>query len=687
MNPTIKISLFNDLERAIEARNKTAERLEKITDTFIQTETIGQKISGKLGLEQEIERLKNTSDSLRKGVFRLLVLGDMKRGKSTFLNALLGENLLPSDVSPCTALLTVIKYGAEQKVTVHYNDDKAPEVISFQEFKQRYTINPQEAKTIAESQLRAFPDVSHAVVEHPLPLLGKGIEFVDSPGLNDTEARNQLSLGYIYNCHAILFVLSASQPCTLEERRYLDNYLKDRGLNIFFLVNGWDRVREGLLVPEDEDELAAAEEKLRQVFCTNLASYCLQDGRDIYKQRVFEISALKALRSRIKNSEADLQGTGFPEFLTALNYFLTQERAAAELEKAKATARQACQRFQEAVERRIPLLGETVEELKEKIAAVNSDFEKLSEISQDFQEEILKVRDEKAKEIADSFKNHILSLSENFEADFLKHQPDLEFSQFFDKDNRGMFYASFKRAFEKYLNDRLAAWEFTARQEMAASFTQLSEKAAKYRLEYESVVETINKKLLGYRFYAIGHTYKNDKAYTWADGVMDVFSMIPDSLNRGINSFNYFWKSVISLVVGSLILQFMGIIFAGITIPVLGVIVGGIAAVTLQADFVRRQFMDATKKEFTKYLPQIAESQWSPIYQSIQDCFDTYAKQVDERVKADISARKSELDNLLKQKESQEIDIKAEAQRLKNVEAEILAQLQEIVGCVSGGNF
>ena len=88
-----------------------------------------------------------------------------------------------------------------------------------------------------EAKKEAFPGVDYAVVEYPLALLEKGIEIVDSPGLNDTEARNELSLGYINNCHAILFVMRASQPCTLGERRYLENYIKGRGLTVFFLIN------------------------------------------------------------------------------------------------------------------------------------------------------------------------------------------------------------------------------------------------------------------------------------------------------------------------------------------------------------------------------------------------------------------------------------------------------------------
>jgi hypothetical protein len=100
--------------------------------------------------------------------------------------------------------------------------------------------------------------------------------------------------------------LSASQPCTLEERRYLQNYLKDKGLNIFFLINGWDRIRDGLINPEDEEAVEAAENNIRQVFRTSLTEYCQRDGKDIYQQRVFEISALKALRTRIKDHDAHL---------------------------------------------------------------------------------------------------------------------------------------------------------------------------------------------------------------------------------------------------------------------------------------------------------------------------------------------------------------------------------------------
>src|ERR671932_1127841 len=301
-------SFINEFNRVTQARYELSNCLAKIAETIGQAETEGTQTSGGLGLEADIEDLTIASKNLRSGVFRLLVLGDMKRGKSTFLNALIGENLLPSDVNPCTALLTVLRYGPQKKVLVYFNDGRSPEQLDFQEFKHTHNIDPAEAKQLEQEKKQAFPGVEYAVVEYPLPLLEKGVEIVDSPGLNDTESRNELSLGYINNCHAILFVLRASQPCTLGERRYLENYIKGRGLSVFFLINAWDEVREGLIDPDDPEELQEAEGKLRRVFKANLAEYCQVDGHDIYDERVFEISAIKALRKRIKNSSASLEG-------------------------------------------------------------------------------------------------------------------------------------------------------------------------------------------------------------------------------------------------------------------------------------------------------------------------------------------------------------------------------------------
>jgi ribosome biogenesis GTPase A len=124
-------SFINDLDKVAKARQEFSGYLNVMAEALTQSEQEGETASGKLGLESIVDDLELVSQNLGDGVFRLLVLGDMKRGKSTFLNALIGENVLPTDVNPCTAVLTVLSYGQEKQVTVHFKDDRQPESMDF----------------------------------------------------------------------------------------------------------------------------------------------------------------------------------------------------------------------------------------------------------------------------------------------------------------------------------------------------------------------------------------------------------------------------------------------------------------------------------------------------------------------------------------------------------------------------
>ena len=89
----------------------------------------------------------------------------------------------------------------------------------------------------------------------------------------------------------------------------------------------------------------------------------------------------------------------------------------------------------------------------------------------------------------------MLKLEDTFEQDFLNSQPDLKFLDFLDKTKRAMFYTSFKRAFERYMNDRLAAWEFIAKQKLGTAISELNEKSKEYQVAYAEVVDAMNEKI------------------------------------------------------------------------------------------------------------------------------------------------------------------------------------------------
>ncbi|NEQ83779.1 MAG: dynamin, partial [Moorea sp. SIO2I5] len=97
-----------------------------------------------------------------------------------------------------------------------------------------------------------------------------------------------------------------------------------------------------------------------------------------------------------------------------------------------------------------------------------------------------------------------------------------------------------------------------------------------------------------------------------------------------------------------------------------------------QADQARKELIQATKKELVKYLPQLAEEQWQSIHDAVNECFDDYEREVIKRLNDDIKSRKDELDNLVEQKESNQVNRETELKRLRSLDAEVLSKVHGI---------
>lgn len=74
------------------------------------------------------EKLLTLQGKLTSNRFHLAVLGQMKRGKSSFINALLGAEVLPTGVLPVTAAIAEIRYGASPAATIHYSTGQSESI-------------------------------------------------------------------------------------------------------------------------------------------------------------------------------------------------------------------------------------------------------------------------------------------------------------------------------------------------------------------------------------------------------------------------------------------------------------------------------------------------------------------------------------------------------------------------------
>jgi replication fork clamp-binding protein CrfC len=475
--------------------------------------------------------------------------------------------------------------------------------------------------------------------------------------------------------------MAASQPCTLGERRYLENYIKNRGLSIFFLINAWDRVRESLIDPDDVEELQAAEEKLRRVFQSNLGEYCQVDGHALYEERVFEVSAIQALRRRLKDPNASLEGTGFPKFIGAINTFLTEERGISELRQARTLARQATTKVREAIARRISLLERDASDLKQRISSVEPEFKNLTDIRDRFQAEIRNTRDTKAQAIADSFRDYVLNLGNTFEADFLRYQPELNLFDFLNQGKREEFNRSLQKAFEQYVNDKLSDWSRSAEQEMNAAFSELSSSAAQYGASYNQITDKITEKLTGQKVTTGSNEALEDNSPGWAKWAMGLFSLSTGNIaGIAMAGAGFDWKSI--LLNYFTVIGISSIVVAAFPATILlgpiGLALLGLGVGAFQADRGRQELVKVTKKELVKHLPQVAREQWFTVNNAVKDCFDTYEGEVTKRIDDDIKSRQVELDSLLQQKQAREIDRETELARLDRLKSDVSLEMQGI---------
>ena len=82
-----------------------------------------------LGTERDREQLAALLERLDAARLRVLVAGEAKRGKSTLVNALLGREVLPSGVTPLTAVTTTVRYGDDERAEARFldgHDEKHP---------------------------------------------------------------------------------------------------------------------------------------------------------------------------------------------------------------------------------------------------------------------------------------------------------------------------------------------------------------------------------------------------------------------------------------------------------------------------------------------------------------------------------------------------------------------------------
>jgi GTP-binding protein EngB required for normal cell division len=242
--------------------------------------------------------------------FLLVVVGEFNSGKSSFVNALLGEPLLAEGVTPTTSRIALLRFGEERA-----------------------------------RHLR--PDGVEVVLE-PAELL-RAISIVDTPGTNAVLREHEaLTRDFVPRADLVVFLTSSDRPYTETEREFLEA-LREWGKKVVVVVN-------------KADLLETAEDRARVLdFVREQAGRTLGTG----EPEVFALSARLAVRGRGKGDAATLEASGLPAFEARVTARLDEaERFRLKLQNPVGVARRVAADLQELVHARRSLVEADVATLE-----------------------------------------------------------------------------------------------------------------------------------------------------------------------------------------------------------------------------------------------------------------------------------------------------------------------------------
>ena len=229
------------------------------------------ELGQELGADRAAEEANDLAVRVSEGRFFLACIGQFKRGKSTLINALIGEPVLPSGFIPVTTVPTVVRFGSKRRARVRRESGDWQEV-PLADLSQYVSEENNPENTLAVAGVEVFV---------PAPLLKDGMCLVDTPGLGSVFAGNTASTeDFLPRIDAGLVVIGADPPLAGEELKLVE-------------VVG-RQVRELILVLNKADRTTDAEKAAAADFSRKLLEKRLHRPAG----PVFEVSALERLEGR-----------------------------------------------------------------------------------------------------------------------------------------------------------------------------------------------------------------------------------------------------------------------------------------------------------------------------------------------------------------------------------------------------
>ena len=346
--------------------------------------------------------IKGRSENLD-NPFRVAVVGHFSRGKSTLINALIGRQLLKSDVIPNTAVSTFLHHGTPERFRVSYRSDSGFDDVEI--------ITKNIAEDIAEytSDSSVGVDENEAIERYEQVMQGKkkslslfvnqvdiwcdseflqetNIDLIDTPGVNAVIKDHQkVTMALLPTVDSLVFIFQADPGLSDRERAFIEN-VYNMVPSLFLVLTKVDQVS-----PEEAE------------MWINLAKKALAN-KDIEVDSIYPISARNALREGDK---------GFDAFTDTLRNYLYTRTGAARLKNVLSQAKSWTMTIKDKVENDIEALESEKDALEKELGSIRN---QISTIEKN-RDELLERIDVKIDEIIGDAEDKIKTLHQTIRYD------------------------------------------------------------------------------------------------------------------------------------------------------------------------------------------------------------------------------------------------------------------------------